>query len=370
MKRGAAPQRDSLRGQLMRSDSARFLDRMFCFDKGFAGCARPWDLQSTAQAFGWNTGCDEARADCGKHDLLFGRAIDATAESGSVRPLATPVAYGRVMSGPVGGKLGAPQRLMPRAALDPAIVRRCAFGADGRRLSDDDWEKCRGGSAIDVVAEGWGQGHARSSALGVAGMMATLAAAANGQTEVRRPHLVQSLRGVGAGDAATLRSAVMRWSLAPPQPNPLSRDAAEVILDGLSYGHRAGTSRTACEQVFDAKTCRGMTWIAGKTGTPSFPSDALSLDDLVRLCGTGNAGTRGSHAACGSLRPYKWYVAAYRTDPKRGAWTKVIAVLTERNWLVQSGHVHGAGDHGPNPAAEIAMQIAGRHVGLISGAAP
>src|SRR6185295_2049696 len=29
------PARESLRGQLMRSDSARFLDRMFCFDKGF-----------------------------------------------------------------------------------------------------------------------------------------------------------------------------------------------------------------------------------------------------------------------------------------------------------------------------------------------
>ena len=162
----------------------------------------------------------------------------------------------------------------------------------------------------------------------------------------------------------------MRWSLAPAQPNPLSRDAAEVILDGLSYSHRAGTSRTACEQVFDAKTCRGMTWIAGKTGTPSFPSDGLSLDDLVRLCGHGDAGARGSHAACGSLRPYKWYVAAYRTDPKGGPWTKVIGVLTERNWLVQSGHVHGAGDHGPNPSAEIAMQITGRQLGLISGAAP
>jgi hypothetical protein len=45
-------------------------------------------------------------------------------------------------------------------------------------------------------------------------------------------------------------------------------------------------------------------------------------------------------------------------------------VLTERNWLQASGQVHGAGDHGPNPAAEIAMQIAGRHVGLLNGNAP
>ncbi|MFL6665047.1 MAG: hypothetical protein ACJ8G7_22980, partial [Rhizobacter sp.] len=367
MKPGAMPARDSLRGQLMRSDSARFLDRMFCFDKNYAQCQRPWDIQATATAFGWNIGCDEARFDCGKQDLLFGRAVDATAEDGAVRPLATTIAYGRLLAEPAGGKLGAPLAFTPRAALDPGIVRRCAYGADGRRGSDDDWEKCRGGSVVDVVAEGWGQGHARASALGVAGMMATLAAAANGQADVRRPHLVQSLRGVGEGAAAALQPAVMRWSLAAPQPNRVPHDAAEVIIDGLSYSHRAGTARTACEQVFDAKTCRGIDWLAGKTGTPSFPSDGLTLDQLVRLCGYADAPERGTHPACGSLRPYKWYVAAWRADPKGGGWSKVVAVLTERNWLASSGQVHGAGDHGPNPSAEIAMQIIGRQRGLIQG---
>ena len=45
-------------------------------------------------------------------------------------------------------------------------------------------------------------------------------------------------------------------------------------------------------------------------------------------------------------------------------------MLTERNWLKSSGQVHGAGDHGPNPSAEIAMQIAARQLGVIPGAAP
>jgi hypothetical protein len=45
----------------------------------------------------------------------------------------------------------------------------------------------------------------------------------------------------------------------------------------------------------------------------------------------------------------------------------VIGVLTERNWFVASGRVHGAGDQGPNPAAEIGMQIAARHAGVIPG---
>jgi hypothetical protein len=139
-----------------------------------------------------------------------------------------------------------------------------------------------------------------------------------------------------------------------------------VILDGLSYGHRAGTSRTACEQVFDAKTCRGIDWIAGKTGTPTFPNDDRTLDELARLCAPGAVNApRDVAAACGPLRPYKWYVAAYRIDRNDSRWTKVIGVLTERNWVADTGRIHAAGDHGPNPAAEIAMQVVGRQLGLL-----
>jgi hypothetical protein len=390
MQREGAPARNSLRGQLMRSDSARFLDRMFCIESDFAHCRRPWEVQALALDFGWNAGCADARADCGKHDLLFGAALDAGLDPGLARGLSTRVAYGRLMSEPVIGKtvgkpvgrpagksagipaaaLGAAMHLRPPAALDAAVLRRCAAGADGRRLSDDDWEKCRGGAVVDVVAEGWGQGHARASALGIAGMMATLAAAANGQAEVRRPHLVESLHGVAGADHTLLDAAVQRWTAAAARPNRLSHDAAEVILSALSYSHRSGTARSACEQVFDARRCRDIDWLAGKTGTPSFPSDGLSLDELVQLC-RGGAAAQDRAGTCSSLRPYKWYVAAYRADGAgSGPWTKVIAVLSERNWLRQSGHVHGAGDHGPNPSAEIAMQIAGRQVGLIAAGAP
>ena len=126
--------------------------------------------------------------------------------------------------------------------------------------------------------------------------------------------------------------------------------------------------------MFDARRCRDFDWLAGKTGTPSFPSDGIALDELARRCPKGTGGDavpRQPTGACSSLRPYKWYVAAWRSDPaSHGPWTKAIAVLTERNWLKKSGQVHGAGDHGPNPSAEIAMQIVGRRVGLIGGAAP
>ena len=372
----ATPARDSLRGQLMRSDSARFLDRMFCFEAGFVACRRPWDVQAMAVQFGWNLDCEAASAGaafgCGKHDLLFGRS--AAAETLAVRAPSTPVAYGRLLSEPRAGRAGAAMQLTPPMRLDSGIVQRCALGADGRRGSDDDWEKCRGGAVVDIVAEGWGQGHARASALGVAGMLATLAAAANGQPAVVPPHLVASVRRAD-GAEATAEPGLALWQPAPPRPTGLSREAAEVILSGLSFSHRAGTARTACEQVFDAKRCREIGWLAGKTGTPSFPSDGLSLDEIGRLCAPFAKGRDDAAdaarppAACSSLRPYKWYVAAYRADGStEGPWTKVIAVLTERNWIVRSGQVHGAGDHGPNPSAEIAMQIAGRQTGAISAA--
>ena len=343
----------------MRSNSARFLDRMFCADKGFAPCERPWEIQAMAPAFGWNSGCAAPSEECGKRDLLFGRAVDALRDF--ARPPAMAVPYGRLLTEPVEGKLGAPFRVRPVTQLDAARVRQCAAGPDGQRLSKDDWVKCKGATVVDVVAEGWGQGHARASALGSAGMMAMLAAAANGQTQVSKPHLVQALRGAGPDDAQALR-----WSLAKTEPNRIARDAAEVIISGLSFSHREGTARLACEQVFDARTCAQMDWIAGKTGTPTFPNDNRSLNDLAQLCTSVAIKARRDRDACGPLRPYKWYVAAYRTDPADPRWNKVIGVLTERNWLADSGRVHGAGDHGPNPAAEIAMQIAGRHAGVLA----
>jgi len=370
MRTAGIPSADSLRGQLARSSSGRFLDRMFCADQGFIHCERPWRIQAMAAAFGWNGGCATPREDCGKRDLLFGRAVDVEAESGGVAPLATLVPYGRLLAEPLGGTFDAPFRLRSATALDSGKLRACAAGADGQRASRDDWEKCRGGSVVDVVAEGWGQGHARASALGVAGMMAALAGAANGQLELRQPHLVRGLHGVGTQGSSSLESAVSRFGLAEAEPTRLSRDAAEVILSGLSYGHRAGTSRLACEQVFDARSCKDIDWIAGKTGTPTFPNDDRSLDELWRLCGRGAARTRAEQAACGPLRPYKWYVAAYRTERGDPHWTKVVGVLTERNWIRDTGRIHGAGDHGPNPAAEIAMQVAGRHAGFLTGYVP
>jgi cell division protein FtsI/penicillin-binding protein 2 len=346
MARTPWPTRDSLRGQLMRSDSARFLDRMFCADQSFVRCDRPWQVQSAAATIGWNNACDSASEDCGKRDLLL---------AGAMPSLAATVPYGRLLVQPAGDAVAAPMKLRPAVGLDAAKVKACAAGPDGRRYSKDDWEKCRGRIVVDVVADGWGQGNARSSALGVAGMMAAVAASANGDA-VHPPHLVQAVRSTSEERGSQTLATASDAPLAPRA----THEAAEVILSGLSYSHRAGTARLACEQVFAAKTCHDIDWLAGKTGTPTFPNDDVTLNELARLCAPHAVRTRKEAATCGALRPYKWYVAALRGDPAQPRWTKVIAVLTERNWLADSGRIHGAGDVGPNPAAEIAMQIAGR----------
>jgi hypothetical protein len=326
---------------------------------------RPWAVQAAAASFGWNDGCAVASSDCGKRDLLFGRRVgDARAVDGSAP--AYVATFGRLLVDPPAGRVDGTFALRREARLDDARVRRCAAGPDGRRFSKDDWEKCSGGMVVDVVAEGWGQGHARATALGSAGMMARLAAAANGQVDVRAPYLVARVRGAGPLETATLGAPLVPWTTAPTETVTFTRDVANVVLSGLSFGPRAGTSRSACEQVFDARACAGIDWIAGKTGTPTFPNDDRSLDELARLCAPGVATTKEDKLACGPLRPYKWYVAAYRTDRTALQWNKAIAVLTERNWIAASGRIHGAGDHGPNPAAEIAMQVAARHARVLA----
>jgi hypothetical protein len=365
MRSASPPSRDSLRGELMRSDSARFLDRMFCSDRDFRACERPWQVQASASAFGWNGGCASTSDQCGKRDLLFGRSIGSSPAQ-DIAPIASIVPYGRLLVEPGDAKLGAPFRTRPAVALDTGKLQRCALGADGRRASGDEWEKCSGGMIVDVVAEGWGQGHARATALGATGMIASLAAAANGEREGRKPHLVRAVRGVADTDVALAESTAAAWAASANESNPIARDAAEVILSGLSFSHRHGTARRACEQVLDAPACRDIDWIAGKTGTPTFPNDERSLDELAKLCAPGVKRTSAEQIACGGLRPYKWYVAAYRGDRSDPRWTKAIGVLTERNWLADSGRIHAAGDHGPNPAAEIAFQVIARQTGLLA----
>ena len=185
MRNPGPPAADSLRGQLARSNSARFLDRMFCADQDFLHCERPWRVQAMAAAFGWNGGCATPRDDCGKQDLLFGRAVDAgrrvrargtARHTDSVRPAAGRARRRQARRAflPATGD-GARQqqgaclrRGRGPAAADPRrlgeMQRRQCRGRGGRRLGTGtcprfrarrgghDGGPCRGGEWTDRIA--------------------------------------------------------------------------------------------------------------------------------------------------------------------------------------------------------------------------
>ena len=67
--------------------------------------------------------------------------------------------------------------------------------------------------------------------------------------------------------------------------------------------------------------------------------------------------------SCSRELPYKWYVAAFKTDAGQTGFNKVVAVLTERNWYQSgplAGKVQSPGDHEMNVSAEIAFRIMAR----------
>ena len=320
MQRDGAPARDSLRGQLMRSDSARFLDRMFCVEQGFAACAPAVGRAGGGARVRLERRLRRRRATTAASATCCSAARSTRGDERGSRPRRRDDDRLRPPAERAGRPASSARRCacMPPASLDAGIVRRCAAGADGRRCSDDDWEKCRGGAVVDVVAEGWGQGHARASALGVAGMMATLAAAANGAG--RRVRAAASGRRRARRRRARRRRRRSRrrraGGAARARSRSLSRDAAEVILSGLSYSHRAGTARTACEQVFDARALPRHRLARRQDRHAELPERR----PLARRAGApvraGRAARRAEarRGACSSLRPYKWYVAAYRAD--------------------------------------------------------
>lgn len=341
----------AMQQELKQSASKAFLGRMFCGEKGYRDCDRPWSVQRAANELGWNPSCVPGSAGCGRFDLLFGRVLEAPEKDADIRPLALPMIYGRLMVEPSGGQGDSKSGfgvMKPHSPVFSAeLVRACAQSG---------WERCKGEHLVNLVAEGWGQGNARTTAVGVAGMMARLGAAANGLEAVRRPYFVADVRGV----RGSLQLAVNRWQLDTPTPVGVQASNARIILGGLAYSHRGGTASLACKQTLGEKTCAGAVWIAGKTGTPSFRNDKRGLDEIDRICNRQSADKAGKQQACANLRPYKWYTAVYRVSDGQGSWEKAIAVLTERNWLQDSGRVHGAGDNGPNPAAEMAFQIVSR----------
>lgn len=365
-----------LQDELKGSDSVAFLNRMFCIEKGWTNCDRPRQIQQAALQFGWDSGCADPSFRCGRLNVLFGFPDSSRIRKDSNRtPLGTSVMFGRLLVEPESAKRIADFQLMEDFAFDPAHAAACSRGeqytGDAAKRG---WRKCKQGRLLYIESEGWGQGNARTTALGAAGMIARLAAAANGQASQRLPHVVER---VSDAEGRTFELAAQQFRLADPLALEIPREDAALITQGMvshkamgaPAGSRSGTAHLGCIRVFDAATCNRIDWIAGKTGTPPYGNDGLTLKQIREKCGqtpSANAsfGDRQEWwTSCSREQPYKWYVAAFKTDPAQAGFNKVIAVLTERNWYKAgplAGKVQSPGDREMNVSSEIAFRIMAR----------
>lgn len=366
-----------LQDELKGSDSVAFLNRMFCADKGWTNCDRPREIQHAALQFGWNPGCLAPSFRCGRMNVLFGFADVTRVRNDTSRvPLGASVLYGRLLTEPESLKRVADLRVMRDFSFEPRHAAACSGGAyysgTGRNRG---WRKCRHGHLVYLESEGWGQGNARATALGAAGMMSRLAAAANGQESQRFPYLVER---ISDARGRTFDLAAHQFRLADPVKLEIPQPDASLILQGMiSYksrgtpaGTRSGTAHVACARVFDAATCNAIHWIAGKTGTPPYGNDGLTLKEIRQKCRAApsrkapQSEAREWLASCSQEQPYKWYVAAFRTDDGQNGFNKAVAVLTERNWHRTgplAGKVQSPGDRdGMNISAELAFRIMAR----------
>ena len=365
-----------LQDELKGSDSVAFLNRMFCMDKGWTNCERPRAVQQAALLYGWDAGCDDASFRCGRLNVLFGYPDASRIRADTTRmPLGASVLYGRILVEPPSPKRPADFQLVSNFSFDPAHAAACSRGDNYSGPAEKrGWRKCKQGHLLYLESEGWGQGNARTTAVGAAGMIARLAAAANGQAGQRLPYLVER---VTDAKGETFELAAQQFRLGDPVPLEIPQADAALIVQGMishksagaPAGTRSGTAHSACIRVYDTAACNRIDWIAGKTGTPPYGNDGLTLKEIRQKCGAvpaPNASFGEKQAwwtSCSREQPYKWYIAAFKTDAAQTGFNKVIAVLTERNWYKSgplAGKVQAPGDREMNISAEMAFRIMAR----------
>ncbi|HZF79967.1 MAG TPA: hypothetical protein VEZ89_09250, partial [Rubrivivax sp.] len=367
---------DQLRSWLAASNTDRFYDELFCITSGGSGkggCDRLARAQQRAAELGWNSDCSlEPSRRCARGDILFGRRLgarldlpDGTTESvPDAAPLQSSALIGRLFVAPAeasDGGGGGGERLM---ALPPTIQRSNALSC---RDAQGHWHasNCQSAALKPLINEAAGQGQARTTALGLATMLTRLAGAANGLAAVRPPHLVERITdatGAAVETAATRSAGAASAPLARAEPTAVRREVAQQVLGGMARGALpGGTGHLVCRHVFGDGCAAVAARLAGKTGTPSFGFDRLTLAQARQQC---RANPRDEDC---QQKPIKLYVAAVKSSADKDArHDKVIAVITERNWYLadrklgaaQRDRVHGANNDLDNIAAEMAMRVA------------
>ncbi len=347
------------------SNSQRFLDAMLCRKQLGAGpfapaCERPQRILDSVHRLGWNAGCEGKQVwqntRCGMIDLLRGTsladtpaAIDARLlEANLYRPVQLPVLAGQLMTELVDNR-GAGSRDMPVADRLPSPEQRLACAQSGK----DGYVRCKG-PRMELVSEGYGQGNAQATPVGVAGMLGSLASSAQGRP-ARHPNvLVEFWTAQGRQDDVT-GQLLARQGLARG-PSGLDTAISQQVVAALETTHQpGGTAHAACRKVMGAQACVKALGVAGKTGTPG-DADNRPLKQLMRDQALHTACVAQGKPRCHELHPlprprYRWYAALFKSAGS-DRYDKAIAVLVHSNWRRADGRY--ADDD--NAAAEIAFQ--------------
>lgn len=352
------------------SDSQLFIDALMCRQRLGSGrfspqCDRPNMALESAHRLGWNSGCQNASAwglqHCGQTDLLYGMAqsyvppsVDGRLlEANLYRPIQQSILYGRLFVRPANSLNGAQgYQDFGREELLPEAERRQACAQSGRK----GYFRCSD-RKVAVISEAYGQGNARTTAVGVAGMISALAASEHNE-KPRYPHILEGLyRSNGLKDRPSDHGKNEDLPMGPPGVSP---EIAARVLEAMSTSHLPrGTSHSACVQVMGEAACNAPLGIAGKTGTPG-DADDRSLKVMVAEQIERERCLANRRKDCFILYPpprprYRWYAAAFKSNASK-FYDKTIAVLVHSNWRISDGRY--VDDQ--NAAAEIAFNIINR----------
>jgi hypothetical protein len=349
---------------LQRSDSQQFLDAMLCRKQLGSGlfssdCERPQLILQSIHQLGWNAGCDGKqdwqRSRCGMIDLLHGSALAEAPTSVDVRlldanlyrPLQFPVLAGQLMVETMPDQVSGWQDMKISGQL-PSPEQRLLCAQSGRK----GYVRCSGGR-MALVSEGYGQGNAMTTPVGVAGMLGALAGSSRG-LQVRYPHLVENFwTSDGRLDEVNQHGAGRRGLAMGPEG--LTPEVSRKILDAMETTHvLGGTAHAACKKVLGEKTCLNSIGVAGKTGTPG-DADERSLQQLMRDQALHSECLAQGKKRCQESHPlprprFRWYAAVFKSAGSEH-YDKAIAVLVHSNWRISDGRY--ADDN--NAASEMAF---------------
>ena len=343
--RASAPLTQSsaaFKSSIRESQTERFIDNLLCADKGFNSACTQQRLMALVQAtqdLGGRSACSARDHNCRHMDLFAG-----------VGQASLPVARLGLMTDPTSQRRSLLDLYPPGAKTFTAEAAETCYAKGHPKR----WRGCRGEGLVAHIAELFGQGNARTTPAGVAQALVTLAQAADAQPNVQRPVLSLVQDGGAALDAGS---------------SPVSMQHARQLLEALQEPLKTGgTAHVSCLKAITADarlSCNndGQWVVAGKTGTPLFPHDAMTYTARKQACDRIKArpdsvSRRHEWARC-VVPPTKWFAFLLgQRDNGQIRWKKAVVVLAERNWNAQSGLIDTPFDRGGNVAAELGLRMA------------